>query len=384
MSDRIAPPRLLLRLEAEIASARSQLDADCKRAERAAYLARLGRFEEARNELDKLQGRYAKNPNIELSIWTNFAEGVMTYFDNVGAATTDRVQRAYALSVAAGRNQLRATCAAWLAQWDYSRLDMDALARHVREALAIADPDHHVARSRACLVVAQALHLAGRADLAKSWYSRTRFHASVDGDDVTISALMHNMAWLRMLTMRQTVLLDGQEDVKSALHALTYAQSTEDFDEMKGDSSWMELKPILRAQIVSLQGNPNHAVALYEEHLATSGAPSRLQANLFADKAWCHIELGNKSEAIACAELARGSLIEETQIDDRAAAHSRLAQVFAALGDSAKQSYHFNMARDAWRAHIQMQLRVVELLAGMDDRGNDSQSDSPSPKTPPY
>ena len=370
MSDRIAPPRLLLRLEAEIASARSQLDADCKRAERAAYLARLTRLKEARTAVRELQERYRGSPNIELSIWTNLAEGLIAYFDNVGVSTTDRVQRAYALSVAAGLGNLRALSAAWLAQWDYSRLDMDALAGHVREALTLADLDHHAARSRACLVAAQALHLAGRPDLAKVWYGRSRLHASIDGDDVTISALMHNMTWLRMLTMRQAVLLTGREDAKSAEYALANADSTEGFDEMKGDTSWEDLKPILRAQIVSLQGNASQAIALYQQYLAAAGAPSRLQANLLADKAWCHVQLHQNDEAAMTAQLATASLVDETQIDDRAAAHSRLAQVFAVLGDMDQYCHHLELASAAWETHMRMQARVLELLAGMDERGN--------------
>jgi tetratricopeptide (TPR) repeat protein len=372
MPDQMKPSRLLKRLEAEIAGARSQLEADCKRAERAAYLARVGRFDEARAEVAVLQERNQRIPQIDLSIWTNFAEGLIAYFDNVGESTTDRVQRAYALSVAGGRNRMRALCAAWLAQWDYSKTDMSGLARHVREALSIADPDDHAIRSRTCLVAAQALHLAGRLDLATPWYGKSRFHASVDCDDVTISALMHNMAWLRMMSIRQTVLLTGRHDARAAAHALTTAESNESFDQLKGDSSWIDLKPILRAQIASLHGDPGQAVALYEQHLASAGAPARLQANLFADKAWCHTELGQRSDAIESAALALKGLGGETHVDDRAATHSRLAQAFAALGNAIEHDHHLELARRAWDQHIELQGEAIRLLEGMDDRGKNS------------
>ena len=372
MPDHMKPSRLLQRLEAEIAGARSQLEADCKRAERAAYLARVGRFEEARAEVGALRERNQRSPQIDVSIWMIFTEGLISFFDNVGESTTDYVQRAYALSVAGGRSRLRALCAAWLAQWDYSKTDMCGLARHVREALMIADPDDHAVRSRTCLVTAQALHLAGRLDLATPWYGKSRFHASVDGDDVTISALMHNMAWLRMMTIRQTVLLTGRHDDRATAHALTTAESNEGFDQLKGDSSWIDLKPILRAQLVSLHGDPGQAVALYEQHLASAGTPARLQANLLADKAWCHTELGQRSDAIECAALALQGLGGETHIDDRAATHSRLAQVFAALGNAIERDHHFELARVAWEKHAYMQADAVQLLEGLDDRGKPS------------
>lgn len=368
MPDRMKPSRLLLRLEAEIAAAKTPLEADCKRAERAAYLARLGRFDEAKSEVGALQDRYGRSPQVEISVRVNLAEGLIAYYANVGVSTTDRVQRAYALSLAAAIGPLRAICSAWLAQWDYSRLDMGALARHVGEALAYADPQNYSARSRACLVAAQALHLAGRPDLAKVWYNRAHICATHEGDDVTISALMHNMAWLRMLTMRQMV-LTGSGDASAGEHALLNAESTENFDELKGDSSWQELKPILRAQIVSLRGDAAQALALYEQYLKAVEAPSRLQANLLADKAWCHVSLGQFSQAAQNAEVALGLLVEETQVDDRAATHSRLAQVYAALGDVNRSEDQAALAKSLWGEHSLMQARAVELLAGLDENG---------------
>ena len=372
MSDDLKPSRLLSRLEAEIAGARTQVEADCKRAERAAYLARVGRFDEARAEVGELQEANQRRPQIDVSIWTNLADGLIAYFENVGVSTTDRVQRAYALSGASDRNRLRALCAAWLAQWDYSKTDMRSLANHLREALTLAEPEDHPVRSRACLVAAQALHLAGRLDLAIIWYGKSRLHASLDGDDATISALMHNMAWLRMMSIRQAVLLTGQQDDRAVEQALANAASTEGFDQLQGDSSWAELKPILRAQIVSLRGDARYAVVLYEEHLATAAAPARLQANLLADKAWCHAELGRNDDAIHYAELALLGLASETHVDDRAAAHSRLAQVFETLGNTVDHNRQLELARGAWRQHADMQVEIVKLLGGMDERGDNS------------
>jgi tetratricopeptide (TPR) repeat protein len=368
MPDHVKPSRLLLRLEAEIAAAKTQLDADCKRAERAAYLARLGRFDEARGEVEALQERYVRQPQIEISVRVNLAEGLIAYFENVGVSTTDRVQRAYALSVAAGLGNLRAICSAWLAQWAYSRLDMVMLARHLSEALSYSDSQNYSARSRACLVAAQALHLAGRPDLAKAWYARSRICATQDGDDVTISALMHNMSWLRMLTMRQAV-LTGSSDSSAGEYALLNAESTANLDELKGDSSWQELKPILRAQIVSLKGDAKQALSLYEQHLTSAEAPLRLQANLLADKAWCHAIVGDVARSLECAETALNCLVEETQVDDRAATHSRLAQAFAVLGQTSKSNDQVSLAKEAWSKHCVVQACAVELLATLNEDG---------------
>lgn len=365
MPDSVKPSRMELRLEAQIAVARTSIESDCRRAELAAYHARLGRFEEARQALDVLRQRNQQEPRIELSAWMHFAEGILAYFSNLGVSKADGVQRAYAICSAAGLNELRAICAAWLAQWDYARVDMNGLARHLREALEIAGPTNHSARSRANLVAAQALHVSARPDLAQGWYRRSREHAIADQDDVTISALMHNMAWIRMLCMRQ-VALTGDGDLSAGRHALMNAESTAHFDEMLGDASWQELKPILRAQILSLQGESAGALSLYDHHLSGISASSRLQMSLIADKAWCHADLGNLEAAREYAEQALLHVGFNADADDRAAAHSRLAQVFAVLGDEAESARHQGIARANWATHAEAQAEAVRLLSSLD------------------
>ena len=357
------PSRLLLRLEDGIKSARSTFEADCLRAERAGYLARLGQFDEVQLELAALHDRYDPQPNVEISAWLNLVEGLVIYFSAVGSPTTDKVKRALALSSAAGLRRLQATSAAWLAQFDYVRVDVDSMAENVRTSLRAAVPNDHRALSRASLVVAQALHLAGRPDLALAWYRTARDHAVAEGDDATTSALMHNMGWLRMMALRQSV-LSGNASVLGGDHALMSAESTSQFDALIGDDSWGALKPILRAQILSLQGEFAGALVLYEQHLGETEyeGTTRLQANLLADKAWCLAESGQLVVARECATSAIASIGPGTHTDDRAAAHSRLAQVFAVLADSEGEERQLLSASEAWRSHESMQARIVELL----------------------
>ena len=363
MSDGLKlPTRMEQRLGLEIGNARSALEADCKRAELAAYRARLGHLDDAGATLSALRQKNERQPQIALSAWIHLAQGIAAYFGDGGVSRTDGVQRAHALCLAGGLHELRAVCAAWLAQWDYSRSDMVALAGHVHEVLQMAAPQNHAARSRANLVGAQALHLAARPDLARPWYLRAREHAVADGDEATLNALLHNMAWLRMLAMRQVV-LTGEGDASAGRHALMSAESNAHFGEMVGDSSWPELEPLLRAQIASLQGEAAAALGLYGEHLAGATKSSRLQANLLADKAWCHVQLSQLDEARHCADVAVQSLTPETHVDDRAAAHSRLSQTFSVLGDEPSSAQHTALANGAWAAHALVQADAIKGLA---------------------
>ncbi len=367
------PSRLLLRLEAGIANAKSVIEADCLRAERAAYLARLGRFEEVNTELAALRERYDSRPNVEISAWVNFVEGLEIYFSGTGAPKTDKLKRSLALSFAAGLNSLQALNAAWLAQMDYARFDMDSMASNVRKSLQLAKPEHHSARSRAALVVAQALHLAGRQDLAIPWYRCARDHAVADGDDATTSALMHNIGWLRMMALRQATLSGKPIPFGGAL-ALASADSTTHFDLLTGDSSWAVLKPILRAQILSLEGKFSEALDLYEVHLSSVDSEGivRLRPYLLADKAWCLAKSGESILAGQCAASSSEGICFDIHIDDRAATHSRLSQVFSIILDDDNGNIHAQLARDAWTIHETIQEHIILLLSKLSETGLNS------------
>jgi hypothetical protein len=365
----MTPSRLLLRLEADIKSARSVFAADCLRAERAGYLARIGQFDEVRVELAALHDRYDQRPNVEISAWLNLVEGLVAYFSAVGAPTNDKMKRSLALSSAAKLAFLQAISAAWLAQFDYMRLDMNSMADNLRISLRVAASNNHSARSRASLVMAQALHFSGRPDFALPWYKKSRYHAVSEGDDATTSALMHNMGWLRMMILRQSS-LSGKVLLNDD-HSLMNSESTSQFDVLTGDISWNALKPILRAQILSLKGDYSGALDLYENHLVgvQYEGTMRLQANLLADKSWCLAKTNQLDLANSCAREAMDRISLASHTDDRAAAHSRLAQVFSLLGDYLNERHQRELANDAWGNHEALQARVIELLGGMNDSG---------------
>jgi len=360
MLDRpVKPSRLLTRLDAEIASARNAVEADCKRAERACYLARTGRIAEAQEVVDQLHQQYGQRPQIEVSVWVHLAEGLTEYFRDMSPAARGKILRCHALSAAAGLKPMQALSAAWLANMDYSRQDITSTKRYIVEALNFSTIDHHAALGRASLVMAQALHFAGQMVPARVWYAHARSHATSDGDELTVSALMHNMAWLRSLDLRKGV-LGGQRASDDARHALMNAESIAQFDSLIGSFSLGSLVPILTAQILSTSGRHEEALAHYDAHLDTSLAQGmhRLRADLLADRAWCRLKLGLLDESGRDAVEARDSLDPNGQCDDRALAHGRLAMVFAELGDVAQAELHSGEARAAWLEYEALQDRL--------------------------
>ena len=363
MSSGATPSRLIARLDAAIAAEPDPLQADLLRAERASHLARLGHGDEALADIAALHARHDTRPDARMSCWLAVAEGLASHFKDMGTQAADKLRRAQALSAAAGLKPLQALSAAWLAHLHYLQLDVPALARQVTDALALAAPDHHAARSRASLVVAQGLHFAGRIDLALPWYQRAREHANAEGDEATLSALMHNMAWLRAANIRKSS-LTGASQHDEGEHALLAADSTWNFDVMVGATSLNSLVPLLRAQILTLEGQYLPALRLFEQNLEPGIAQGmgRMQSSLLADKAWCLTQLGQFDAARTEALAAKAAVSYKQHIDDQASTHSRLAQIYLLLEEREAADEESALAQSKWLEHDQLQSRLGEAL----------------------
>ena len=92
--------RLLTRLDAAIAAANHPVKADCLRAERAGYLARVGRLDEARQTLSSLHMQYASHPNALMSAWLAL-DGLLSDYSDSNQMARDKMRRATPLSGAA-------------------------------------------------------------------------------------------------------------------------------------------------------------------------------------------------------------------------------------------------------------------------------------------
>ncbi|MEO8155976.1 MAG: hypothetical protein ABI605_23165 [Rhizobacter sp.] len=359
--------RLLNHLDAAIAAAASEpVKADCLRAERAGLLARQGQLAESRAVVTALQAQNSVRGSPAVSAWTSLAESLLSYYSDMNRTARDKMHRAYAVSAAIRDMKLHALAAAWMSHLDYADHDFEAMARHAGEAFSLAQPDQHNAMARACLVVAQAYHFGERFDTAQAWYAKARQHANAEGDEAMLSAVMHNMAGLLTNESRRVVLC-GEKGAAAIHRAMQGIESTGNFDALVGTGSLDALVPLLRAQVNSLQGRWVEAVALYEAHFSDGllQGLDRMRAFLGADLAWCRLQSGQTEQALKDALAAQVAVAHDRDVDDRAAAHSRLAQVFSQLGQVDVASRHSAQAAIDWAAHARDQALAVSVMDKM-------------------
>jgi hypothetical protein len=344
--------RLAQKLDGEIAAV-AAMPARCAvlQVQRAILWLRHGREAEARAELDRLHARALAHPRIELAAWLHLAEGLMAYFGAFGGDARDRVRRARLMAAGARLTSLQALADAWLAQMDFVGRDIDGLLQHAQAALAVLKPDDHAASYRVATAVASAWSLAAGEAAASPWYAWARQHAIAEGDDAGLAALLYNQTQMRAMRIRHAALAGEPGEAPAVLLGV---ESIGHFDDAVGGSARGDLTPLLRAQLLTVQGDHAEAAALLEAQLpaAMAAGLARLGCSLLADLAWCWANSGEALRARALADQAALEAQAEDHpgcdVDERAALHARLAQVYARLHEDALAATQAEAARAAW------------------------------------
>lgn len=363
--------RLLAQLASRIAAARDPVEAACLRAQRGIYLARQGKHEHAQATVDAIRAEFGARPDAQVTAWVSLVEALIHFYSQPGPKALDRLQRAHALSRAMNHPLLVPLCAAWLAHIEFNANRMPPMLRYATEALRLAQPEHHAALARVSLVIADAFHFAGRFDLAKPWYAKVREHALAEGDDAMISAMLHNVAALRANHVR---LADAFQEPQSeeVKRALLEAESTRNYDVGIGSLSLPQLLPLVRAQLLMVQGSFEAAVALFSATLDKDNEENleRREATFFAERAWCLMQLGRTAAARLDVDAACKRTGNAADEDDVASTHARVAAVLYRLGQHEEAAEHRAASMEFRRRHTAAQAELLGLLkTALEDGG---------------
>lgn len=321
-------PRLIERLDAEIARSTEPLQREYLKAERASALARIGLLADARFALSGLRTQNQRHKDTLLAAWTHLVDGQIDHFDSIAPHAADKFQRALELAESIKHAPMQALVSAWLANCAVNSFDLEAVTRHVASTLRLADPQAHSTLARIGLVLADAYCRAGDDPAAQTWSMRARTHASAEGDSAMISAMLYNIATRRA----DQIGLDdafGRPDAALARRALLEAESTANYDWGSGVSSLSSMVPMVRAQLLIALERHAEALHLLDEQLERSlrEGLSHREARLLADRAWCCVRTGDISRALADTRDAEAKVHLQRDPDDRASAFARLARI---------------------------------------------------------
>lgn len=360
--------RRLQALDDAVAHRRGAREVAFLRAERAEVLARLGQGERVREEIAHLRASELWERHPSLEPWLLLAEGLADFYVDLTSHARDKVRRALALARSTRSARVLPLAAAWMAHLDFHARDDASAVAHLLLALETAPAEHHSARTRLCLVMAGMLHYAGAEAQAQPWYGQARVHAQVDGDSAALSAIMYNMALLRVMGVRLSVAFGEQQDAAALRRALLGTESSMHLDRSVSTRVLSHHPPMQRAQLLVLYGQPAEALALYESHMAQAVAEglTSCECVFLADQAWCLVELGRGDEALVRARAADTAFLTATEPEDLAIAHAMLARVYRRLGLTGVAAAQTCRAADCFRVYQQ---RAQALLLVIDQAG---------------
>ena len=359
--------RLIERLDAQIAQAEGVFERECLKSRRAATLARHGQFSEARFALAGLRSQSQRLRNPVLSAWVALVDGLIEHCESLAPSARDKFRKAYELASATDDAGLQAEAAAWLAICDLNADDIEATVRHAAHAIRVAPADAHAARARVSLVIGNAWRFAGDDARAQPWYLRARQDAAAEGDVSLVSIMLHNMAAFRAGRIGLEDAFD-RADAADAQRVLLEAESTGNYDAGVGNDKLMAEMPLMRAQLMTVLGRYDEAIALIDAQLPRARAEGQAhrEARFLADALHAEARLGRVGEAARRLRLIQTVLPLMTESDDLAATHARLATALQALGRTELAQAHRAQADAALARHLAEQARWIEALKAAD------------------
>jgi len=310
--------QLLLRLDMQLAeSADPVLRAEIQ-VQRACYLARIGRFEEAAEVISTVRAAYGDGTQAKISCWLMLAEGLSEYFKRLSPRAKDRIARAQLISVAIKNPALAAITSAWKAQIDFENSDFDSMSVALRTALSFAEESDHNARSRIALVISDCLYLCGDREGAQSWFMKSRSHALEAGDQATIEALLYNRAACGMASLRAESCFGPQDRELISLIKREIA-SARNFQSMVGNDALLCIVALCEARILILNEEFEHALTKLRAVRGSGPFASYNYSEQLVDLdiVYCLRRLGRDREALKAFEMSPALSFDGFDVDDR-------------------------------------------------------------------
>jgi len=297
----------------------------------ASHLGRQGETAEAMKSIAVVRSKFAGSLGPEVAVWLMLAEGILWFGAGDFAQFSDRLKRAHGIAAATNYGAAKASCAAWLALSAMNERQYDEMIRFLGEAFRVASKDDHQALGRASLVLADAFHLAGRFDLARPWYEATRQHATAEGDESMLSAMLFNVASFRASNVKLADAL-GTHLADEARRASLEATSAAAYDHAIGTKSFSQLHPHLVEQLLIVEGKYQEA---FEQlvRMDLNGLAHWGHAAHYADFATCAWHLNEQALVDRYVPKALAALEGPIDPDDAAYVCCRLASLVGASGD---------------------------------------------------
>jgi hypothetical protein len=302
--------QLLLRIEAALGT---ESDGNVRArllSRKAGYLARVGRFDEAKEIVSALREDFAGDHSGRATIWIMLTEGLLYHFEKMSPQAVDRLNRALVLGTAIGDREVTALAAAWRAHIEFETSSFEAMFRSIEIAIDNSTDQDHAARARIFMVLCDAALLCGNRLQGQKWFLRSRDHALKDGDQASIEALLYNRAAFNMAWLRAQRCFGPISSDDLALVRLEVS-SARNLQEMTGIGALTHYVHICDARLLILEGKYDVAVERLNALRSSTpyGAYNFDQDFFDLEVAYCVFRSGGLQQSKSAEALAARSFV---------------------------------------------------------------------------
>jgi len=303
--------------------------------ERAVIQLRSGEENLARELIQRIRATEAPLKDIRVAIWIMLIEGLLGYFASADSISRDRIYRAYALSEAAGSNEMISRTAAWKAHAHFEVGEFESAVESLNRSFALREGAPDDAKSRAFMVAALLFSCAARHSEAEAYYREAHRLSTAASDRATISAIMYNQAAFMINDLRLSKVLGRGCTVAPTVASMTLSSSV-NFDTSTGATALVSVTRVLRARMFLLQGSFRTAKRLLinQAMVLMNSADMVRRTALRLDIAWCSLELNELDEAKRSLGSVHAAGVDLLDIDDAVVHYSLLTKLYGLTGDA--------------------------------------------------
>ena len=302
-------------------------------AQKAGYLARVGRFEEAKSIISEVRKTFGDIRDGRVTVQVMVAEGLALHFELLSAAASDRVARAHVLAVAMRDRELIGLTSAWRAHMAFEKSDWPLTGKFLSQAMEAADDDHHAALARCAVVLFNAFALCGDRRESQYWFLKGRDHALKQGDQATIDALLHSRATFGAARLRAQRCrgIVRQEEIALAKREVASARNLQNLTRIDAHSTYIDL---CDARLRTIDGDYQGAIELFAALRDQGPYPEGHFSQPLVDLeiAYCHTKLGNNDVLSSTPSLQSLAWVDDLDVDDRLSAAWMLAELAKSRG----------------------------------------------------
>jgi tetratricopeptide (TPR) repeat protein len=310
--------RLMKRLADELAVERDEFKVAELVARQAAYLARTGAFDLAREKIARVRATFNDGRSGRVTALLMIAESLLAHFESLGPQARDRIMRAQLLGDVMRDAELIALASAWRAHVEYEASAFDVAALSLRKALGAIDDRNLAARTRCSIVLFNAQSFVGNRTRAQTWFMKGREYALADGDQASIDALLHSKAsygvahlWVNRCR--------GQTDEQLLQLTRSEVKSARNLQKLVRIDAHQAFIDLSECNLCVLEGRYEDGLELLRKLKGDGPFPTRHFNQAFALllETYCLVQVGQTDAALDSFSQTQDAVWSDLDVDDR-------------------------------------------------------------------